>query len=99
MGPNMLRPIMPAPMFSLVSSMMRELSCTRRPLFMRLPPNGKRDHRFMEKLATLAERVLLALVRTGDESVQRDRNMTPELAHPASSVRGRCGAGSQFANT
>ena len=30
----------------------------------------------------------------GDETVQRDRDMTPKLAHRATSVGGRCGAGS-----
>jgi hypothetical protein len=29
----------------------------------------------------LAERVLVALVRTGDETFQRDRDVTPEFAH------------------
>jgi hypothetical protein len=33
----------------------------------------------VEPLAALAERVLLALVRAGDETVQRDRDMTPGL--------------------
>jgi hypothetical protein len=47
----------------------------------------------VEPLAALAERVLLALVRTGDETVQRDRDMTPMLAHRASSVGGRYGGG------
>ena len=39
----------------------------------------------------VAERVLLGLVRAGDETVQRDRDMTPELARRASSVGGPCG--------
>jgi hypothetical protein len=47
----------------------------------------------VEPLAALAERVLLALVRAGDETVQRDRDMTPKLAHRASSVAGRKGRG------
>lgn len=41
----------------------------------------------MKKLATLAERVLLTLVRASDETVQRDRYMTPKLAHRASPRR------------
>src|SRR5436309_15816363 len=56
-----------------------------------LAPGGQRNHPIVEPLAALAERVLLALVRAGDETVQRDRDMTPELAHRASSVGGRCG--------
>jgi predicted ester cyclase len=51
-----------------------------------LAPGGQRNHPAMEPLAALAERVLLALVRAGDETVQRDRDMTPKLAHRASSV-------------
>jgi hypothetical protein len=34
----------------------------------------------MEPQSTLAERVLLALVRSGDELVGGDRDVTPELA-------------------
>lgn len=49
-------------------------------------PVGQRNHPVVEPLAALAERVLLALVRAGDETVQRDRDVTPELAHRASSV-------------
>ena len=49
-------------------------------------PGGQRDHPVVEPLAALAERVLLALVRAGDETVQRDRDVTPEPAHRASSV-------------
>src|SRR4051795_9331640 len=56
-----------------------------------LAPGGQRDHPVVEPLAALAERVLLALVRAGDETVHGDRDMTSELAHPASSVGGRCG--------
>src|SRR6266496_4037314 len=51
-----------------------------------LAPGGQRNHPVVEPLAALAERVLLALVRAGDETVQRDRDMTPKLAHRASSV-------------
>src|SRR5437660_6630601 len=58
-----------------------------------LAPGGPRDHPVVEPLAALAERVLLTLVRAGDETVQRDRDMTPKLAHRASSVGGRCGRG------
>src|SRR6059036_2255834 len=58
-----------------------------------LAPGGQRNHPVVEPLAALAERVLLALVRAGDETVQGDRDMTPELAHSASSVGGRCGRG------
>ena len=47
-------------------------------------PGGQRNHPVVEPLATLAERVLLTLVRAGDETVQRDRDMTPELAHRGS---------------
>jgi hypothetical protein len=56
-----------------------------------LAPGCQRNHPIVEPLAALAERVLLALVRAGDETVQRDRDMTPKLAHRASSVGGRCG--------
>src|SRR5688572_640835 len=56
-----------------------------------LAPGGQRNHPIVEPLAALAERVLLALVRAGDVPVQRDRDMTPKLAHRASSVGGRCG--------
>src|SRR4029453_3170757 len=35
-----------------------------------------------------AEGFFLALVRAGDETVQRDRDMTPKLAHRASSAGG-----------
>jgi hypothetical protein len=35
----------------------------------------------MKAFAALAERVLLALARAGDEAVQRDRDMAPKLAH------------------
>jgi hypothetical protein len=58
-----------------------------------LAPRGQRNHPVVEPLAALAERVLLALIRAGDETVQRDRDMTPKLAHRASSVGGRCGRG------
>src|SRR5712692_4882266 len=55
-----------------------------------LAPGCQRNHPTVEPLAALAERVLLALVRAGDETVQRDRDMTPKFAHRASSVGGRC---------
>jgi hypothetical protein len=71
--------------------------CARVPLavllVVGLAPGGQRDHPVVKPLAALAERVLLALVRAGDETVQRDRDMTPKLAHRASSVGGRCGRG------
>src|SRR5262245_38058698 len=60
---------------------------------MRLAPSGQRNGPVMESLATLAERVLLALVRAGDEPVCHDRDVTPELAHCASSVGGRLDRG------
>src|SRR6266496_2115132 len=63
------------------------------PVAVGLAPGGQRNHPVVEPLAALAERVLLALVRAGDETVQRDRDMTPKLAHRASSVAGRCGRG------
>src|SRR5918992_975544 len=53
-----------------------------------LAPGGQRNHPVVEPLAALAERVLLALVPAGDETVQRDRDMTPKLAHRASSLGG-----------
>src|SRR5215213_4652083 len=62
-------------------------------LVMRLAPSGQRNGPIMQSLPTLAERVLLALVRAGDESVCRDRDVTPELAHRASSVGGRLDRG------
>src|SRR5205085_12476118 len=46
-----------------------------------LAPRDQRNHPVVEPLAPLAERVLLALVRTGDETVQRDRDVASELAH------------------
>src|SRR5206468_13104285 len=58
-------------------------------------PGGQRNHPVVQPLATLAERVLLALVRAGDEAVHGDRDMTPKLAHRASSVGDRWAAGSQ----
>src|SRR5580704_15024513 len=58
-----------------------------------LAPGGQRNNPVVEPLAALAERILLALVRAGDETVQRDRDMTPKLAHRASFVGGRCGRG------
>src|SRR5438105_4506280 len=58
-----------------------------------LAPSGQRDHPVMESLAAFAEGLLLALVRAGDETVQRDRDLTPNLAHLASSVGGHCGRG------
>src|SRR6266508_376739 len=60
-------------------------------LVVRLAPSRQRNDPIVEPLAALAERVLLALVRAGDETVHRDRDMTPELAHRTSSVGGRCG--------
>ena len=48
---------------------------------MALAPGGQRYHPVVQPLATLAERVLLTLVRAGDESVGRDRDVTSELAH------------------
>src|SRR5215212_10831573 len=62
-------------------------------LVMRLAPNGQRNDPVVEPLAALAERVLLALVRAGDESVCRDRDVTPELVHRSSSVGGRLDRG------
>src|SRR3954449_13244317 len=62
-------------------------------LVMRLAPSGQRNGPVMQSLPTLAEWVLLALVRAGDESVCRDRDVTPELAHRASSVGGRMDRG------
>ena len=44
-------------------------------------PAGQRNHPVVEPLTALAERVLLALVRPRDETVQRDRDVTPKLAH------------------
>src|SRR6266571_254792 len=41
-----------------------------------LAPGGQRNHPIVEPLAALAERVLLTLARAGDETVQRDRDMT-----------------------
>src|SRR6266536_5169119 len=58
-----------------------------------LAPGGQRNHPIVDPLAALAERVLLALVRAGDEPVQRDRDVTSELAHRASSVGGCCARG------
>src|SRR5207248_1070935 len=52
-------------------------------------PSGQRNDPVVEPLAALAERVLLALVRAGDAPVQRDRDVTSELAHLASSIAGR----------
>ena len=60
---------------------------------MRRAPSGQRNDPVVEPLAPLAERVLLALVRAGDESVCRDRDVTPELAHGLSSVVVASGAG------
>src|SRR4029078_8627554 len=50
-----------------------------------LAPGGQRNHPAMEPLAALAERVLLALVRAGDETVERHRDMTPTPHNRASS--------------
>src|ERR1700730_5101292 len=47
-------------------------------------PSGQRSGPVMQPLPALAERVLLALIRAGDEPVQRDRDVTPELAHRSS---------------
>ena len=44
------------------------------------------------ELAALAERVLLALVRAGDVSVERDRDVASELAHGSSRVAVRGGS-------
>src|SRR4051794_41427815 len=52
-------------------------------LVVRLAPGGQRNDPVVKPLAALAERVLLALVRAGNESVRRDRDVTPELAHRA----------------
>src|SRR3954470_24186895 len=61
---------------------------------MRLAPGGQRNDPVVKLLATLAERVLLALVRAGDESVGRDGDVAPELAHRGcSSVVVAAGAG------
>src|SRR6266496_2943133 len=65
-------------------------------LVMRLAPGGQRHGPVMQSLSTLAERVLLALVPAGDESVCRDRDVTPELAHRASSVGGRFDRGTDM---
>src|SRR3954453_20076514 len=54
---------------------------------MQFAPGGQCNPPIVQALAALAERVLLALVRAGDATVQRDRDMTPELAHRASSSR------------
>jgi len=40
-------------------------------------PGGQRNRPFVKPLATLAERVLLALVRASDVTIQRDRDVTP----------------------
>src|SRR5204863_6988759 len=56
-----------------------------------LAPGGQRNHPVVEPLTALAERVLLALVGAGDETVHGDRDVTPKLAHRASSVGGRSG--------
>ena len=56
-----------------------------------LGAGGERLHDWVIPLAALAERVLLALVRAGDETVQRDRDMTPQLAHRAPQLAGRFG--------
>src|SRR4051812_50201925 len=53
-------------------------------LVVRLAPGGQRNDPVVQPLPALAERVLLALVRAGDEPVGRDRDVTPELAHRAS---------------
>src|SRR3954467_14839457 len=54
-------------------------------LVVRLAPGRQRDGPVVQSLPALAERGLLALVRAGDESVCRDRDVTPELAHRLSS--------------
>src|SRR3954452_19672840 len=48
---------------------------------MRLAPRGQWNDPVVQSLAAFAERVLLALVRSGDESVCGDRDVTPQLAH------------------
>src|SRR5881227_212010 len=63
-----------------------------------LAPGGQRNNPVVEPLAALAERVLLALVRASDETVQGDRDMTPKPAHCASSVGGRCRRGFTIRN-
>src|SRR5205823_4874329 len=54
-------------------------------LAVHLAPGGQRHDPVVEPLAAHAERVLVALVRAGDESIRRDRDVTPELAHRSSS--------------
>src|SRR5215213_2230216 len=83
-GPNMLRPITPAPTFSSVSSMIRVLSFTS-------PPCLRCDSRqaaseTAQSCSRSPERVLLALVGTGYVPIQGDGDVTPERAHRASSV-------------
>src|SRR5438874_3349728 len=53
-------------------------------LTVRFAPGSQRNGPVMQPLPALAERVLLALARAGDEPVQRDRDVTPELAHRSS---------------
>jgi hypothetical protein len=70
--------------------------CSRSPrplLAVGLAPGRQRNQPVVEPLAALAERVLLALVRAGDETVQRDRDMTPKLAHRGSLVAAAAAAG------
>ena len=70
-GPNMFRPITPAPMFSIDSSNTRVLPFTSPPCLpwdWRQAASGTTQS--CEPLAALAERALLTLVRAGDETVQ-----------------------------
>ena len=53
-------------------------------LAVELAPGGQRYAPVVQPLPALAERVLLALVRAGDEFVCRDRDVTSELAHRSS---------------
>src|SRR3954453_14890133 len=56
---------------------------------MRLAPCGQWNNPVMQSLAAFAERVLVALVRPGDESVCGHRDVTPQLAHSRCSFRVR----------
>src|SRR3979411_2307273 len=48
-------------------------------LTVQFAPGGQRNDPVMQPLPALAERVLLALVRAGDEPVQRDREVPRDL--------------------
>ncbi|MGH8958548.1 MAG: hypothetical protein ACRDVK_07715 [Acidimicrobiia bacterium] len=52
-------------------------------LAVRLAPGGQGDHPVVELFPAHAERVLMALVRAGDEPVNRYRDVTLELGHRA----------------